>query len=310
MNKIAIILPYFGKWPEWIDLYIYSCTQNTEIDWHFFTDCEVKASQKNTFFHQIAFADYCQVISERLQIDFKPATAYKLCDVRPFFGYVHTDLLLDYKFWGYGDVDVIWGNIKSFYTDDLLEKYDVFSTHSDRLSGHLAILRNEDKYTELCFKITDWQNKLLMQENLALDEFDFSNLLYPASNYIRKFYRKIMQRFMGWRNAWVVFYSVLPFINWLMRVKYHKLYFKEQHTTPILSDDGKTCKHDADIWYYKNSEVTNNKTSQKYIYLHFMILKKNSFRKIYYWKDDFYRISSTFNYSKGVIINKTGLAEL
>lgn len=46
MYKIAIIIPYFGKFPEWIDLFLYSCslnnkiTNNIVIDWLIFTDCE------------------------------------------------------------------------------------------------------------------------------------------------------------------------------------------------------------------------------------------------------------------------------
>ena len=42
--KIAIFIPYFGKFPEWIDLFLYSCSQNAklseeiEVDWLIFTD--------------------------------------------------------------------------------------------------------------------------------------------------------------------------------------------------------------------------------------------------------------------------------
>lgn len=42
--KIAIIIPYFGKFPEWIDLFLYSYSQNAklseeiEVDWLIFTD--------------------------------------------------------------------------------------------------------------------------------------------------------------------------------------------------------------------------------------------------------------------------------
>ena len=43
--KIAIIIPYFGKFPKWIDLFLYSCSRNAklsegiEVDWLIFTDC-------------------------------------------------------------------------------------------------------------------------------------------------------------------------------------------------------------------------------------------------------------------------------
>ena len=33
--KIAMIVPYFGKWPEWMDLYLYSCSKNPQVDFLF-----------------------------------------------------------------------------------------------------------------------------------------------------------------------------------------------------------------------------------------------------------------------------------
>ena len=44
MKKIAMIIPYFGKFPEWINMYLYSCSYQKLIDFHYFTDCE----QNNT----------------------------------------------------------------------------------------------------------------------------------------------------------------------------------------------------------------------------------------------------------------------
>lgn len=42
--KIAMIVPYFGKWPEWMDLYLYSCSKNPQVDFLFFTDCLMPAT--------------------------------------------------------------------------------------------------------------------------------------------------------------------------------------------------------------------------------------------------------------------------
>lgn len=305
MNRIAIIIPYFGKWPDWIDLYFYSCSKNPDIDWHFFTNCEANQLSSNIIFHSITFEDYCKNISECLGISFCPSTAYKLCDLKPFYGFIHADVLIGYEFWGFGDVDVIWGNIKEFYTDRLFRKYEVFSTHADRLSGHFAILRNNKQLIESCFKIKDWQMKLEKDCNYALDETDFSNILYPESKYIRKFYGKIIRRIFNWRNAWVLYYNILPVVNFIFCIKQRRIYFKEQHTTPILSDDGLTCKHDADTWYYKDGEITNGKTKQKYIYLHFMIYKKNVFRSDYFWKNNFYSVGHYLD--RYIMINKHGI---
>ena len=289
---------------------LYSCEQNSEIDWYFITDCEQKTSRKNVFFQYFSFETYCKLVSERLNIDFKPTSAYKMCNLRPFYAWIHNDILKEYQFWGYGDVDVVWGDIKSFYTAKMLDKYDVFSTHADRLSGHLAILRNNKKYTELCFKISNWQEKLCDDKYIALDEIDFSRLIYPELKYIVKVYLKIIRKIFNWRDAWVIYYHLMPVVNLVLLLKRRKLYFKEQHTTPILSDDGLTCKYDADTWFYVNGKLTNNKTRKEYIYLHFMIFKKNSFRKTSYWKKNYYHLNIDFDFSKPIVITKEGISEL
>ncbi len=108
-NKIAIIIPYFGQWPEWIDLHFYSCGQNLFIDWLFFTDCPIpKTHSTNLSFYSFSFDEYCNDVSRKLKINFHPDKYYKLCDLKPFYGYIHADIISEYDFWGFGDIDVIW----------------------------------------------------------------------------------------------------------------------------------------------------------------------------------------------------------
>ena len=307
-HKIAIIIPYFGCWPEWIDLYFYSCEQNDYIDWFFFTNCNIPQKKSNNLhFESISFEAYCSDVSKKLGINFKPTSPYKLCGLKPFYGFIHKEMLSDYDFWGFGDLDTVWGDIKSFYTPAMLSKFDIFSTHADRLSGHLAIIRNTPAYTELGFKITNWQAKLESQNAIPLDEQDYSWLLYPKSHLITKVYSKIIRKLFNWRDAWVIYYKLMPLINKCNWIKPNKLYFKEQHTTPVLSNDGYTFRHDSDTWHYKNGKIFNANNAKEYIYLHFMIFKKNSFRDSYFWKDNYYNIKHGYDFSKGVCINKSGL---
>jgi hypothetical protein len=310
-NRILILIPYFGQWPEWIDLYVYSCAQNKDIDWVFISDCRYEAKDhSNIRFIHTSFRQYCRDVSEILNIDFNPVSAYKLCDLRPFFPIIHSELIKGYEFWGYGDVDVIWGRINRFYTNELLDRFDVFSTHADRLSGHLAILRNTDKYTHLCFRIRDWKQKLMSDENHAMDELDFSRMIYPESKYIIKFYLKVVRKLLNWKNAWVLYYHIMPLLNSLLRLRQRRLFFKEQHTTPILSDDGLTFHYDSALWRYTGDKVLNEKTGKEHIYIHFMIYKKNNFRKDWFWKEAYYHLDMNYDYSNGVLLNKEGFSPL
>ncbi|MBV8227913.1 MAG: hypothetical protein JO232_22290 [Verrucomicrobia bacterium] len=38
-REIMILIPYFGRWPEWINLFIETCKWNPEVCWLLYTDC-------------------------------------------------------------------------------------------------------------------------------------------------------------------------------------------------------------------------------------------------------------------------------
>jgi len=73
-----------------------------------------QSAPPNLRFRSKSFADYCQLVSDRLGIDFSPTRAYKLCDIRPALGDIHPQEIEGYDYFGYGDIDVIYGNIRRF----------------------------------------------------------------------------------------------------------------------------------------------------------------------------------------------------
>jgi len=40
MQSITILIPYFGKFPEWADLYFETVRKNSSINFIFYTDCD------------------------------------------------------------------------------------------------------------------------------------------------------------------------------------------------------------------------------------------------------------------------------
>ena len=142
-DSIRFVIPYFGCWPFWMDFFLAGCARNPDIDWLFFTDCGIPQNvPDNVTFIEISYSDYCALVSERLGIDFSPADSYKLCDIKPAFGYIHAEHLDGYDFWAFGDVDVVYGNLRKYFTANRLATKDLFATHARRISGHLCLLRN------------------------------------------------------------------------------------------------------------------------------------------------------------------------
>lgn len=196
--KIAQIIPYFGKWPEWIELYMYSCGRNRMIDFIFYTDCPLPKHQYvNTIFRQCSFDDYKRLVSGRLGIDYRIASAYKLTDLKPFLGVVHEKELKDYDFWGFGDIDLVYGDLSMVVNEKTLTKYDLLTTHSYHIAGHFTLCRNNDYYRNLCFKLKDWQRGLVEDLHHGYDEAEWSDLVFPNLRWIKALYNKVIRRLPG-----------------------------------------------------------------------------------------------------------------
>lgn len=274
-------MPYFGEWPIWIDLFFRSCRHNSTIDFLFFSDCEPPSSAigaPNIQFHKTSFSDYCNRASKTLGIDFHPKRAYKLCDLKPFYGYIHQQELKGYDFWGFGDIDLVWGNIRGFYSDEILSKYDVLSTHADRLSGHLAVIRNNRHYITLPFKNKKWQELLSNESNVAFDEHYFTLLLHPAARLLWRIRKLVFLRFK-FKNDWFAYNNFCLLANNILGLNRRHILFVEQETTPWAGGYQLEKK-----WQYQNGKITDLQTGKEVIYLHFLAMKT-------VWTGDYYHPS-------------------
>ena len=183
LSKICIVIPYFGKWPFWINFFLASCRENATVNWLIYTDCGVPESlPSNVKLIDISYKKYCALVSTMLGINFKPTNPYKLCDIKPALGLIHESELADFDFWAFGDLDLVYGNLRKYYTEQRLDEKEVFSTHKTRISGHLCLLRNTAELRNAFKKISDWELKFIHQEHLALDEKDFSRIFLRHKN--------------------------------------------------------------------------------------------------------------------------------
>jgi len=79
MKKICMLIPYFGNFPKWFDLYLYSCSRISQIDFYYFTDCTLPIKKyDNTFFIKTSFTNYCELVSKKLKVNFNPTEPYIL----------------------------------------------------------------------------------------------------------------------------------------------------------------------------------------------------------------------------------------
>ncbi len=136
MKKLVVIIPYFGSLPRIFKFWYQSALNNPTIDFLLFTDTDITENQ-NIHVIKLTFKDMQKKIQDCFDFPIALNQAYKLCDFRPAYGFIFADYIKPYDFWGFGDIDLIYGNIRDFITDKVLNNYDLISGW-----GHLTFYKN------------------------------------------------------------------------------------------------------------------------------------------------------------------------
>lgn len=145
--KVCIILCYFGKFPETIDIFFMGCRNNPEFNWMIFTDCEAKEVPENVTIIKTKLKDIKALAEKKVGMKLNLEQPYKLCDYKVAYGLIFEDYLKEYDFWGYGDLDVIYGKLSDFITDKFLDEYDKIYP-----LGHLSLMRNNEECKRLVLR--------------------------------------------------------------------------------------------------------------------------------------------------------------
>ena len=158
ITKTAILIPYFGYKPEWFDYFLLTCSKNLRFDWLFFTDClKSRYNYSNTRFIPMTLDDFNILSSEKLGFDIRIKHPYKICELKPAYGLIFEGFLKDYEFWGYGDIDLVYGNILEILPDNWETKYDILANNINFIPGHFCILRNNKMVKTLFTQIKSYR---------------------------------------------------------------------------------------------------------------------------------------------------------
>jgi hypothetical protein len=151
--KVLIIIPHFGNWPPWFAYFLQTCEANPAFSWLIYSDCKKpETSPVNVKFIHKSLADFNHLASQKLNIKINISNPYKICDLRPSFGEIFNNYIEGFDFWGYSDLDLFYGNIKQFLTDEILFNHDLISIRKDYFSGHFALYRNTKTINKLYTK--------------------------------------------------------------------------------------------------------------------------------------------------------------
>ena len=229
MKKIAVVICWIGPLPDMFRLWSRSCAANPTVDWLLFTDQEPGAVPQNLHVIRTSLGELARLAREKLACpDLSLETAYKLCDYKPMYGMIFDDHLKGYDFWGHCDMDMIFGDLRSFFTDELLERYDKLLA-----CGHLSLYRNTPEVNRRCL--------------LPGGRYSAEEVMHSPRNYA----------FDEWRGVFLIYkengfpmYEEVPYadISFL-----HKRFSLQRRSSPKYRPPAPDFKHQ--LFYWEDGKV-------------------------------------------------------
>ena len=183
MKKVIFIIPYYGQLPDYFPAWLISAKAQKNIDFLLVTDLLKESPAQNIHILHNSFNETQKLFQSKFDFKISLNKPYKLCDYKPAYGYIFSKYLKGYDFWGHCDVDLIWGNIREYLTNDVLDNYDLLFR-----TGHFRLYRNIEKMN-LFFKNSNllygYKQVFTHKESYCFDEMNSMQreLLFAGSRY-------------------------------------------------------------------------------------------------------------------------------
>lgn len=173
-KKIIILICYYGKAPWYFIYFLHSCKFNPDIDFCIFSDMDpLPDLPGNVSIITKSIQDLKQLAGEKLGFEVNIDFPYKLCDFKPAYGLIFSEYTKGYDFWGQSDIDIIYGNLRGFLTDEFLDRYDFISLRHDYTTGCFALYRNNGLMNTIFRRSRDYRKVFSESSHFCFDECNF-----------------------------------------------------------------------------------------------------------------------------------------
>ena len=156
-SAITFVNIHLGPLPPWFFLHLLTCRSNPDIKFVYVLDNPAPDNApSNVQFITMSVEELQLLATEKLGSTVQVDIPYKLCDLKPALGLILSEYLTDADFWVSADLDVFYGNIRKFLSEELLAEADVF--HSLTYAcGHFTMFRNNEYCNSLFMKTDAWK---------------------------------------------------------------------------------------------------------------------------------------------------------
>lgn len=268
MKKGCFIVPYFGKLPNYFELFAKTCGYNNDYDWIIFTDdMNNYRIPNNMKIIRMEFTELKKIIQSKFNFKIKLDRPYKLCDYKPAYGYIFEEYIQKYRFWGHCDLDTLMGNLNDFITEEMLEEYDKLFC-----LGHFILYKNT--YENNRIFMSKYKNKDLYKNVFTTNEIMAFDETCGGDNNINSIFLNNHKKvFM---KDFSLNFKILP-----------TRFIKTTYNYLTNSFDDETYKNAVYLWDNGNIEryylSENNLTKESFMYAHFqerdMRIKNNVYNE-------------------------------
>jgi hypothetical protein len=169
-GKAVLILPYFGTFGPWVPLYLHSLANQQTLDLLLLADTKPPELPHNVRWVEMTFDQLRALAIEKLGTPVRLHRIRNLCDVRPAYGLVFAEFIDGYDYWGFGDEDVLYGDLDAMLAPHLDGTADLVVPGVTGKSGHLTLVKNAPRTNELAMKDPAYKDVLVSHEHWAYDE--------------------------------------------------------------------------------------------------------------------------------------------
>lgn len=169
-KKGVFIIPYYGSFKNYYKFFLESCGHNPDYDWLFITDNKEDYDYPtNVKKITLPFSELVRLVQSKFSTQVELKYAYKLCDLKPMYGYIFEDYIKSYQFWGHCDTDMIFGSINDFISDDDLIEFDKIG-----VLGHFTLYKNNEQVNKAFMLplngVQRYKEVLAADYNMSFDE--------------------------------------------------------------------------------------------------------------------------------------------
>jgi len=240
-------------------------------------------------------------LSSHFNLSISLFNPYKICDYRPAFGEIFQECFRGYDYWGYSDLDLVYGNIFPFIEPHMKRGKDVIGVRKHYLAGHFALFKNTPEICSL-YKIYPHYLKVFSDthHHYGFDEKSRlvgKRLKHPEESYFRYTCSRVLER---------------P----ISKIRFKKALLSARKNSDLdqisknLARQGKISLYRkdmvrSDLWYRKrhipeweitweNGKLLDVKTGEEFLHFHLINSKYDSRFRPEPWHDsNCFRINRT-----------------